>query len=39
MAFNLQLGGKFGRSQELTQVSDWDERTQATTLQVERGGG
>ncbi|CAI2416674.1 Uncharacterised protein [Serratia liquefaciens] len=36
MDFKSQLGGKYGNPQELTQVSDWGERKQPTTLQLER---
>ena len=31
----LQLGGKCVHPQELTQVSDWGARMQATTLQLQ----
>lgn len=36
MDFEPQPGGKFESPQELTQVSDWGERTQPTTLRFER---
>ncbi|PHY65646.1 hypothetical protein CS368_15710 [Serratia marcescens] len=32
MYFKLQLGGQLTHPQELTQVSDWGERVQPTTL-------
>jgi len=35
MDFKLRLGGKSESPQELTQVSDWGERTQPTTPQLE----
>ncbi|HCV67456.1 MAG TPA: addiction module toxin RelE [Serratia sp.] len=36
IAFKLQLGAQLAHPQALTQVSNWGERVQVTTLQLER---
>ncbi|RYM62631.1 hypothetical protein BSR03_09510 [Serratia proteamaculans] len=36
IAFKLQLGGQLAHPQALTLVSNWGERVQVTTLQLER---
>nr|PIN53314.1 hypothetical protein CUB91_22995 [Serratia marcescens] len=36
MDFKLQLGAQRSHPQELTQVSDWGESVQVTTLRFER---
>ncbi|HCV65735.1 MAG TPA: hypothetical protein DGZ94_10800 [Serratia sp.] len=36
MDFKLQLGAQLFHPQSLTKVSDWGERAQVTTLQLER---
>ncbi|RJF58735.1 hypothetical protein D4100_08340 [Serratia inhibens] len=36
MTFELQPGNQFVSPQALTSVSNWGERTQATTLRLER---